>query len=199
MHRTVFESRFFSGLFRALSIVFLKLAGWRRVGCVPDLPKYVMIGAHHTSNWDAPISVAILFSFRIKAYWLMKNTAFRWPFRGLLLWLGAIPVDRTKSADVVGQMAGEMKKRAEMVLLLAPEGTRKKVMRWKSGFYHIARGAGVPVVLAFLDYRQKEGGLGPVFRPTGNFEADMGEILRFYSTVTGKRPERMGAAEIPRG
>jgi 1-acyl-sn-glycerol-3-phosphate acyltransferase len=158
-----------------------------------------MIGAHHTSNWDAPISVAILFSFRIKAYWLMKNTAFRWPFRGLLLWLGAIPVDRTKSADVVGQMAGEMKKRAEMVLLLAPEGTRKKVTRWKSGFYHIARGAGVPVVLAFLDYRQKEGGLGPVFRPTGNFEADMGEILRFYSTVTGKRPERMGAAEIPRG
>ncbi|HNU86283.1 MAG: lysophospholipid acyltransferase family protein [Pseudomonadota bacterium] len=199
MHRTIYESRFFSGLFRALSIVFLKLAGWRRVGCVPDLPKYVMIGAHHTSNWDAPISVAILFSFRIKAYWLMKNTAFRWPFRGLLLWLGAIPVDRTKSADVVGQMAGEMKKRAEMVLLLAPEGTRKKVTRWKSGFYHIARGAGVPVVLAFLDYRQKEGGLGPVFRPTGNFEADMGEILRFYSTVTGKRPERMGAAEIPRG
>ena len=199
MHRTIYESRFFSGLFRALSIVFLKLAGWRRVGCVPDLPKYVMIGAHHTSNWDAPISVAILFSFRIKAYWLMKNTAFRWPFRGLLLWLGAIPVDRTKSADVVGQMAGEMKKRTEMVLLLAPEGTRKKVTRWKSGFYHIARGAGVPVVLAFLDYRQKEGGLGPVFRPTGNFEADMGEILRFYSTVTGKRPERMGAAEIPRG
>ena len=199
MHRTIYESRFFSGLFRALSIVFLKLAGWRRVGCVPDLPKYVMIGAHHTSNWDAPISVAILFSFRIKAYWLMKNTAFRWPFRGLLLWLGAIPVDRTKSADVVGQMAGEMKKRAEMVLLLAPEGTRKKVTRWKSGFYHIARSAGVPVVLAFLDYRQKEGGLGPVFRPTGNFEADMGEILRFYSTVTGKRPERMGAAEIPRG
>ena len=199
MHRTIYESRFFSGLFRALSIVFLKLAGWRRVGCVPDLPKYVMIGAHHTSNWDAPISVAILFSFRIKAYWLMKNTAFRWPFRGLLLWLGAIPVDRTKSADVVSQMTGEMKKRAEMVLLLAPEGTRKKVTRWKSGFYHIARGAGVPVVLAFLDYRQKEGGLGPVFRPTGNFEADMGEILRFYSTVTGKRPERMGAAEIPRG
>jgi len=199
MHRTVFESRFFSGLFRALSIVFLKLAGWRRVGCVPDLPKYVMIGAHHTSNWDAPISVAILFSFRIKAYWLMKNTAFRWPFRGLLLWLGAIPVDRTKSADVVGQMAGEMKKRAEMVLLLAPEGTRKKVTRWKSGFYHIARGAGVPVVLAFLDYRQKEGGLGPIFSPTGNFEADMAEILKFYSTVTGKRPERMGAAEIPMG
>jgi len=199
MHRTIYESRFFSGLFRALSIVFLKLAGWRRVGCVPDLPKYVMIGAHHTSNWDAPIAIAIVFSFRIRAYWLMKNSAFRWPFRGLLLWLGAIPVDRTKSADVVGQMAGEMKKRAEMVLLLAPEGTRKKVTRWKSGFYHIARGAGVPVVLAFLDYRQKEGGLGPVFRPTGNFEADMGEILRFYSTVTGKRPERMGAAEIPRG
>ena len=199
MHKTIFESPFFSGLFRVLSILFLKLAGWRRMGRVPDLPKYVMIGAHHTSNWDAPIAIAMVFAFRIKAYWLMKNTAFRWPFRGLLLWLGAIPIDRTKSADVVAQMAEEMKKRAELVLLLAPEGTRKKVTRWKTGFYHIARGAGVPIVLAFLDYARREGGLGPVFHPTGDFEADMRDILKFYSTVTGKRPERMGIVEVPQG
>ncbi len=199
MHKTIFESPFFSGLFRVLSILFLKLAGWRRMGRVPDLPKYVMIGAHHTSNWDAPIAIAMVFAFRIKAYWLMKNTAFRWPFRGLLLWLGAIPIDRTKSADVVAQMAEEMKKRAELVLLLAPEGTRKKVTRWKTGFYHIARGAGVPIVLAFLDYARREGGLGPVFHPTGDFEADMRDILKFYSTVTGKRPERMGTVEVPQG
>jgi len=199
MHRTVFESPCVSRLFQAVSILFLKIAGWRRIGRVPDLPKYVMIGAHHTTNWDAPIAIAMVFAFRIKAYWLGKHTAFRWPFGGLLKWLGGIPIDRTKSADVVAQMAEEMKKRAELVLLLAPEGTRKKVTRWKSGFYHIARGAGVPVLLAFLDYARKEGGLGPVFHPTGDFDADMREILRFYSTVTGKHPERMGTLEVPRG
>lgn len=199
MHRTVFESPFFSGLMRAISIVFLKIAGWRRVGRLPELPRYVMIGAHHTSNWDAPIAIAMVFAFRLKAYWLGKHTAFRWPFRGLLKWLGGIPIDRTKSTDVVTQMIEEMKKRAELVLLLAPEGTRKKVTRWKTGFYHIAVGAGVPIVLSFLDYTRKEGGLGPVFHPTGHLAADMADILTFYSTVTGKHPERMGVVEIPKG
>ncbi len=199
MHKTVFESPFFSGLMRALSVLFLKIAGWRRVGRLPDLPKFVMIGAHHTTNWDAPIAIAMVFAFRLKAYWLGKHTAFRWPFAGLLRWLGGIPIDRTKSTDVVGQMVEEMKKRAELVLLLAPEGTRKKVTRWKTGFYHIARESGVPIVLSFLDYARKEGGLGPVFQPTGNFETDMAEILKFYATVTGKHPERMGMVEIPRG
>ncbi len=199
MKKTIFDNPFFSSLFRGISILFLKLVGWRRVGRLPDLSKYVMIGAHHTSNWDAPIAIAILFSFRLKAYWLGKHTAFRWPFRGLLQWLGGIPVDRTKSADVVAQMVEELKKRAELVLLLAPEGTRKKVTRWKTGFYHIARGAKVPIVLSFLDYARKEGGLGPVFYPTGNFEADIAEILKFYAAVTGKHPERMGVTEIPQG
>lgn len=199
MHRTVFESPVFSRLLQAVSILFLKIAGWRRIGQVPDLPKFVMIGAHHTTNWDAPIAIAMVFAFRLKAYWLGKHTAFRWPFAGILRWLGGIPIDRTKSADVVGQMIEEMKKRAELVLLLAPEGTRKKVTRWKTGFYHIARGAGVPIVLSFLDYARKEGGLGPVFNPTGNFETDMAEILKFYSTVTGKHPERMGVLEAPKG
>jgi 1-acyl-sn-glycerol-3-phosphate acyltransferase len=199
MHRTVFESPVFSRLFQAVSILFLKIAGWRRIGQVPDLPKFVMIGAHHTTNWDAPIAIAMVFAFRLKAYWLGKHTAFRWPFAGILRWLGGIPIDRTKSTDVVGQMIEEMKKRADLVLLLAPEGTRKKVTRWKTGFYHNARGAGVPIVLAFLDYARKEGWLGPVFHPTGNFETDMAEILKFYAAVTGKHPERMGVLEVPRG
>jgi 1-acyl-sn-glycerol-3-phosphate acyltransferase len=119
--------------------------------------------------------------------------------RGLLKWLGAIPIDRTRSTDVVTQMVEELKKPAELILLLAPEGTRKKVTRWKTGFYHIAREAGVPLVLAFLDYARKEGGIGPVFQPTGNFESQMAEILKFYSTVTGKHPEQMGAVQIPQG
>jgi 1-acyl-sn-glycerol-3-phosphate acyltransferase len=198
MAKTVFESPFFSGLLCGLSKFYLNIIGWRRVGCLPELPRCVMIGAPHTSNWDAPIALAMVFAFRFKANWLVKHTAFRWPFRGVLSWLGGIPIDRTKSTDVVTQMVEELKKRAELVLLISPEGTRKKVTRWKTGFYHIACEAGVPLVLAFLDYARKEGGLGPVFHPTGNFEADISEILKFYTNVTGKRPERMGVVEIPR-
>jgi 1-acyl-sn-glycerol-3-phosphate acyltransferase len=190
MAETVFESRIFSGLLCGLSKFYLKITGWRRVGRLPDIPRCVMIAAPHTSNWDAPISLAIVFALRFKASWLVKHTAFRWPFRGVLRWLGAIPIDRTKSTDVVTQMVEELKKRAELVLLIAPEGTRKKVTRWKTGFYHIACGAGVPLVLAFLDYARKEGGLGPVFQPTGDLKADMTEILKFYSTVTGRHPEK---------
>jgi 1-acyl-sn-glycerol-3-phosphate acyltransferase len=199
MANTVFESPFFSGLFCGLSKFYLKLIGWRKVGRLPEFPRYVLIAAPHTSNWDAPISLAIVFAMRIKACWLVKHTAFRWPFRGLLGWLGAIPIDRTKSTDVVTQMVEELKKRAELVLMLSPEGTRKKVTRWKTGFYHIARGAGVPLVLAFLDYARKEGGLGPTVYPTGNLQADMAEILGFYATITGKHPERMGKVEISNG
>ena len=190
MARTVFESPFFGVLLCGLSKFYLKMSGWRRVGRMPDIPRCVMIAAPHTSNWDAPIALAMVFAFRLKAHWLVKHTAFRWPFRGVLKWLGAIPIDRTKSTDVVTQMVEELKKRAELMLLLAPEGTRKKVTHWKTGFYHIASRAGVPLVLAFLDYARKEGGIGPVIQPTGNFESQMAEILKFYSTVTGKHPEK---------
>ena len=199
MARTVFESPFFGVLLCGLSKFYLKLSGWRRVGRMPEVPRCVMIAAPHTSNWDAPIALAMVFAFRLKAHWLVKHTAFRWPFRGLLKWLGAIPIDRTRSTDVVTQMVEELKKPAELILLLAPEGTRKKVTHWKTGFYHIASKAGVPLVLAFLDYARKEGGIGPVIQPTGNFESQMAEILKFYSTVTGKHPERMGVVEVPQG
>ena len=199
MARSVFESPFFGVLLCGLSKFYLKLSGWRRVGRMPEVPRCVMIAAPHTSNWDAPIALAMVFAFRLKAHWLVKHTAFHWPFRGLLKWLGAIPIDRTRSTDVVTQMVEELKKPAELILLLAPEGTRKKVSQWKTGFYHIAREAGVPLVLAFLDYARKEGGIGPVFQPTGNFESQMAEILKFYSTVTGKHPERMGVVEVPQG
>jgi 1-acyl-sn-glycerol-3-phosphate acyltransferase len=198
MAKTVFESPFFSSLLCGLSKFYLKLSGWRRVGSLPDIARCVMIAAPHTSNWDAPIALAMMFAFRFKAHWLVKHTAFRWPFQGVLTWLGGIPINRKKSTDVVTQMVEELKRRTELVLLISPEGTRKRVHRWKTGFYHIACGAGVPLVLAFLDYSRKEGGLGPVFHPTGDLNADMAEILAFYSTVTGRHPERMGMAEVPR-
>lgn len=190
MTYTIFDVPVLRGLLRALSILYLKIIGWRKVGNLPDIPQYVIIVAPHTSNWDFPIGLAFAFALKIRGYWLGKDSLFRWPFRGFFRWLGGIPIDRSKSSDVVAQMVQIFRERARLTMVLAPEGTRKKVSYWKSGFYHIARGANVPIVLAFLDYFRKAGGIGPVFKPTGDIEADMEFIRAFYKTVTGKYPEK---------
>jgi 1-acyl-sn-glycerol-3-phosphate acyltransferase len=188
MQYTIFDVPVLRNIFRLLAILFLKVIGWRKEGSLPDIPKYVIILAPHTSNWDFFIGLAIAFALRLRAYWLGKDRFFRGPFRGVILWLGGIPIDRSKSSDVVAKMVQVFKERAKLTIALAPEGTRKKAAYWKSGFYHIARGANVPIVLAFLDYQRKAGGIGPIFNPTGDIEADMEYIRAFYATVTGKYP-----------
>jgi len=190
MQYTIFDVPILRDIFRWLAILFLKMIGWRKEGSLPDIPQYVIIVAPHTSNWDFPIGLAMAFSLRIRGYWLGKDGLFRWPFHGFFRWLGGIPIDRSRSSDVVAQMVQVFKERARLTMVVAPEGTRKKVTYWKSGFYHIARGADVPIVLAFLDYLRKAGGIGPVFSPTGDIEADMEYIRAFYATMTGKHPEK---------
>jgi 1-acyl-sn-glycerol-3-phosphate acyltransferase len=189
MQCTIFDVPVLRNLVRLLAILFLKMVGWRKEGSLPHIPKYVMILAPHTSNWDFPIGLAIAFDLKLRAHWLGKDRFFRWPFHGFFRWLGGIPIDRSKSCDVVAQMVQVFKERARLTMVLAPEGTRKKATHWKSGFYHIARGANVPIVLAFLDYLRKAGGIGPIFNPTGDIETDMEYIRAFYATVTGKYPE----------
>ncbi|MBU3935773.1 lysophospholipid acyltransferase family protein [Patescibacteria group bacterium] len=189
MQYTIFDVPVLRNIFRLLAILFLKMIGWCKEGSLPDIPKYVMILAPHTSNWDLPIGLAIAFALKLRGYWLGKDRLFRWPFHGFFQWLGGIPIYRSKSSDVVAQMVQVFKERASLAMVLAPEGTRKKVTYWKSGFYHIARDANIPIVLAFLDYLRKAGGIGPVFNPTGDIEADMEYIRAFYATVTGKYPE----------
>jgi 1-acyl-sn-glycerol-3-phosphate acyltransferase len=181
---------FLRDILRGLSVLYLKIIGWRKVGNLPDIPQYVIIVAPHTSNWDFPIGLAFAFALKIRGYWLGKDSLFRWPFRGFFRWLGGIPIDRSRSSDVVAQMVQVFKERAKLTMVVAPEGTRKKVTYWKSGFYHIARGANVPIVLAFLDYLRKAGGIGPVLNLSGDIEADMESIRAFYSTVKGKYPEK---------
>ena len=190
MQYTIFDVPILRDIFRLLAILFLKMIGWRKEGSLPDIPKYVIILAPHTSNWDFPIGLAMIFVLKLRGYWLGKDGLFRWPFHGFFRWLGGIPLDRSKSSDVVAQMVRLFKERAKLTVVLAPEGTRKKVTHWKSGFYHIARGANVPIVLAFLDYLRKAGGIGPVFNPTGDIEADMEYIRAFYAAMTGKHPEK---------
>ena len=190
MQYTIFDVPILRDIFRLLAILFLKMIGWRKEGSLPDIPKYVIILAPHTSNWDFPIGLAMIFVLKLRGYWLRKAGLFRGALHGFFRWLGGIPIDRSKSSEVVAQMVQVFKERANLTMVLTPEGTRKKVTHWKSGFYHIARGANVPIVLAFLDYLRKAGGIGPVFNPTGDIEADMEYIRAFYAVMTGKHPEK---------
>jgi 1-acyl-sn-glycerol-3-phosphate acyltransferase len=115
-----------------------------------------------------------------------KDAIFKPPFRGLMMWMGGIPIDRSKSNNVVGESIAALKEAQQLILLVPPEGTRSKVTVWKTGFYHIAHGAGVPILLGFLDFKEKAGGIGPALMPTGDIDADMREIKAFYATKTGK-------------
>jgi 1-acyl-sn-glycerol-3-phosphate acyltransferase len=196
MHSTIFDVPVLRHMLQGLSLFYLRITGWRREGRLPDLPQYIVIAAPHTSNWDFPITLALAFAYKMKMRWMGKNSLFRWPFGGVMKWLGGIPIDRSKSHDVVAQCIRVFKERAKMVMVIPPEGTRKKVHYWKTGFYYIAKGANVPIVLGFLDYLRKVGGFGPTFMPTGDIEADMKTIQAFYAGVTGKHPDKSSLATV---
>ena len=190
MNYTIFDTPVLNILFRWFSLMALRIAGWRPHGRLPVNPKCVLVGAPHTSNWDLPYAIFIIFVLRGKIYWLGKESLFRRPFKGFFKWLGGIPIDRSKSKNVVAQSIQQFNQNKTMILTIAPEGTRARVKKWKTGFYHIAHGANVPIALGFLDYRRKAGGIGPVIYPTGNIDADMKSIRTFYDNVTAKYPEK---------
>jgi 1-acyl-sn-glycerol-3-phosphate acyltransferase len=197
---TIFDTPVINTLFRWFSILFLKIAGWRIKGRIPDIPKFVLVGAPHTSNWDFLYGLFIIFVFKTKIYWLGKDSLFRMPFKWLFEWLGGISIDRTKSTNTVANSIKQFRQNNKFILAIAPAGTRKRVKRWKTGFYHIANGAKVPIVLGYLDYRLKTGGIGPVIFPAGEIEADMKTIRAFYDGVIGKYPEKSIAhADIQSG
>jgi 1-acyl-sn-glycerol-3-phosphate acyltransferase len=196
VRNTIFDSSMINILLHWLSSLFLKVLGWRKAGELPAVPKYVLIGAPHTSNWDFPITLAYAFAYKIKVFWLAKHTIFRKPFGGLLTWLGGIPIDRTKSHNVVSQSIQLYNALDKLIMVVSPEGTRKKVTHWKTGFYHIASGANVPIFLGFLDFRRKLGGFGPMIIPTGDIGTDMKKIRRFYATIRGKHHDRMSSATV---
>ncbi len=186
MHYTIFDTLIVKTLMRWLSLFILKISGWRIEGGLPDIKKIVLIAAPHTSNWDFPITIFIAFAVKAKIFWMGKDSLFRFPFGTLFKWLGGIPVDRSRSNNIVEQIVRKFSENESLIVTIPPSGTRKKVMKWKTGFYYIARGANVPIVLAFLDYQRKAGGFGPVFIPTGDIESDMKEIRAFYSGINGK-------------
>jgi len=167
----------------------LKLMGWRIEGQLPRLDKFVAIGAHHTSNWDFVIFIALKFVLRLNARWFGKHSIFRWPFGGLMRAWGGIPIQRHLSLNMVEQAIQGFRDNREFILVLSPEGTRKKVERWKMGFYHIALGAGVPIVPGALDFANRRVVIGAPFQPTGDAEADLQALLAFFRPYVPKKPE----------
>ncbi|RVU47569.1 lysophospholipid acyltransferase family protein [Rubrivivax rivuli] len=191
MHRTIFSTPVVNTCLRAASLAFLRATGWRIEGELPPgATKAVLIAAPHTSNWDLPYTLMVAFSLRLNIYWMGKASIFRFPFGPVMRWLGGIAVDRSKTNNLVQASAAALVQADGPVqLVVPPEGTRGKTRHWKTGFYFIALEARVPIVLAYMDYAEKRSGLGPVFTPTGDVEADMGEIKRFYAPIRGKRAD----------
>lgn len=173
---------------RALARATLSLGGWTPDGAPPDLPKYVILAAPHTTFADGPWMRTFALYFGLEVDWLVKRSSTRGLAGPILKKLGAIPVERSAPQGLVDQLAREFASRAQMRLVIAPEGTRARRDYWKAGFYHLARQAQVPVCLSYLDYGRKRGGFGPCFSLTGNVRADMDRIRSFYSDVTAARP-----------
>ena len=183
MQRTIFETPVINTLIRALSRLPLRAAGWRTEGMTAEqvsaVPQYILIAAPHTSNWDFPVTLMVCFVLRLQVYWMAKASLFAWPIGWLSRWLGGIAIDRSAANNTVQDTIAAFAARERLAVLVAPEGTRGKVTHWKSGFYHIAVGAGVPIALAYLDFKRKRGGIGRMFHPTGDMAADMAEIQQF--------------------
>ena len=195
MHRTIFTTPVVNTFLRVFSVAFLRLSGWRIEGALPThATKAVLIAAPHTSNWDLPYTLMVAFALRLNIYWMGKQSIFKPPFRGVMRWLGGIPVNREQSTNLVAaSVAAIQAADGPLQLIVPPEGTRSKTRYWKTGFYHIAVGAQVPIVMAYMDYHDKRSGLGPVFEPTGDVQADLAAIKAFYAPFKGKNATQFEA------
>ncbi len=175
-----------------LFVWFFKRKGWKITGKgIPaEIKKAVIIAMPHTSNWDFVFAMAAVRLFNIKLNYLAKKELFRWPIKNLFLNTGGIPVERKKkNTRMVDMMISKFKELDRLILVIPPEGTRKRVEKIKSGFYHVALTAGVPVYMAYLDYEKKTAGFSEPFFPTGNKQADAAVVKEFFRDKKGKFPE----------
>ena len=189
MRTTVFCTPLITPALRLIAVLILKIIGWKAIGKEIENQRFVLIGAPHTSNWDFPLMLLIVLKLRLQVFWMGKHTLFPFPFGWLMKWLGGIPINRSKSHNVVNDTVRLYRENPQLVVLVPPEGTRSKVTHWKSGFYHIANNAGVPILLGYVDAGRKEAGLADFFQPTGDIEADMLAIRSFYADKKGLRAE----------
>lgn len=175
-----------------LGDLMLKINGWKVENKIdPKLKKYVLIAAPHTSNIDFFLALYVMWSIKLKANYLIKKEWFRWPLGGFFRWTGGIPVDRTNNTQqFVEDLTTSLKSKEDSGLLFTPEGTRSRVVKWKTGFYRIAIALKLPIMLAYADYEKKKVCIGELYYPTGDLEKDLEELEGFYTDVKAKFPEK---------
>lgn len=190
MKNTIFTTPIISPILRAISNSILRMSGWKVEGKLPPIPKFVLIGAPHTSNWDFVLFLGAIFFLKENVKYMGKAELFRSPLGWFFYWCGGIPVDRKKSSGLVEQMVEACGKSEKFILTIAPEGTRHHVTEWKRGFYHIAKNSGIPIVFAVVDGKKKALCIGQVFEPTDDMELDIQNIRSHFSGVTGINPRK---------
>jgi 1-acyl-sn-glycerol-3-phosphate acyltransferase len=191
MNLTIFNTPILSTLFHYFARFMMRRRGWRIEGKLPDIPKFVLIGAPHTSNWDFLLFLGVIFSLRANVRFMGKAELFRFPYGWFFRYCGGVSVDRRKSTGLVEQMVKAASEAKNFILVIAPEGTRHQVVEWKRGFYFIAKNAGIPIVMAQVDGKKKTVHIiKQVFHPTEDVEADMKAIKGHFDGIVGVRPRR---------
>lgn len=178
-----------SAAWRWIGRTVMRLTGWRFEGRFPDAAKFVIAVAPHTSNWDFLHGAAAMFALDLRVTFIGKHTLFVWPISAFLRWMGGIPVDRRAAHGVVGEAVAAFRAPGARILVIAPEGTRRKVERYKTGFLHIARGAGVPVLLVGLDYAARCVRIGPVLQVGEDIEAERARVEAHFARIPGRYPQ----------
>lgn len=180
-----------------LFTLIFKLKGWKlKTEKIYQYPQSMTIAAPHTSNWDTVISLAAFDLMHLKVRFTLKKEWFKFPFKGIMIKLGGIAIDRSpkqageKRLSIVEAMVNLFKENKDLHIMITPEGTRSLRTEWKTGFYYTAKAAGVPIMCGYLDYKNKVAGIGKIVFPSDNMEADLKEIMSFYKTIQGKNPEK---------
>ena len=179
-----------SKILRKIARFGINISGWTIKGKVPDEERIVIIAAPHTSNWDFILAMLAIFGLNIKVRWLGKNSIFKPGFKKFFEWLGGIPVYRDNPSTLIEKVVNIVKKEKSIVIAMTPEGTRKKVKRWKTGFLRIAKQTQSKILLISIDAPTKSIEIGKIFNPTGNSEEDLAYIQKYYSTFRGINPQK---------
>ena len=179
-----------SKILRIIARFGINISGWTIRGNVPDEERIVIIAAPHTSNWDFILAMLAIFGLNIKVRWLGKHSIFKPGFKKFFEWLGGIPVYRDNPTSLIENVVNIVKKERSIVIAMTPEGTRKKVKRWKTGFLRIAKQTHSKILLISIDAPTKSIEIGNIFNPTGNSEEDLAYIQKYYSTFRGINPQK---------
>ena len=179
-----------SKILRIIARFGINISGWTIRGNVPDEERIVIIAAPHTSNWDFILAMLAIFGLNIKVRWLGKHSIFKPGFKIFFEWLGGIPVYRDNPSSLIENVVNIVKKERSIVIAMTPEGTRKKVKRWKTGFLRIAKQTHSKILLISIDAPTKSIEIGNIYNPTGNSEEDLAYIQKYYSTFRGINPQK---------